>query len=219
MSQEMDGFKTNELLNAPASQKNIAVLVSGNGSNLKALINAVNTGKITNANIALVISNKKNVNALKIAKDAEIPAVYIARDVFDSDEEYDLFLLIKLNEYSIDLVLLAGYLRIITPTFLKAYENRILNIHPSLLPSFGGKGMYGMKVHQAVLNSKSDKSGCTVHLVTEEIDGGPILAQACVSIAPEDTAEVIAAKILIEEHKLYPQAVNNFISTIMLNSI
>jgi len=218
MSQEMDGFKTNELLNAPASQKNIAVLVSGNGSNLKALINAVNTGKITNANIALVISNKKNANALKIAKDAEIPAVYIARDVFDSDEEYDLFLLIKLNEYSIDLVLLAGYLRIITPTFLKAYENRILNIHPSLLPSFGGKGMYGMKVHQAVLNSKSDKSGCTVHLVTEEIDGGPILAQACVSIAPEDTAEVIAAKILIEEHKLYPQAVNNFISTIMLNS-
>jgi len=219
MSQEMDGFKTNELLNAPASQKNIAVLVSGNGSNLKALINAVNTGKITNANIALVISNKKNVNALKIAKDAEIPAVYIARDVFDSDEEYDLFLLNKLNKYSIDLVLLAGYLRIITPTFLKAYENRILNIHPSLLPSFGGKGMYGMKVHQAVLNSKSDKSGCTVHLVTEEIDGGPILAQACVSIAPEDTAEVIAAKILIEEHKLYPQAVNNFISTIMLNSI
>ncbi|OGH96777.1 MAG: phosphoribosylglycinamide formyltransferase [Candidatus Melainabacteria bacterium GWA2_34_9] len=215
----MDGFKTNELLNAPASQKNIAVLVSGNGSNLKALINAVNTGKITNANIALVISNKKNVNALKIAKDAEIPAVYIARDVFDSDEEYDLFLLNKLNKYSIDLVLLAGYLRIITPTFLKAYENRILNIHPSLLPSFGGKGMYGMKVHQAVLNSKSDKSGCTVHLVTEEIDGGPILAQACVSIAPEDTAEVIAAKILIEEHKLYPQAVNNFISTIMLNSI
>ena len=219
MSQEMDGFKTNELLNAPASQKNIAVLVSGNGSNLKALINAVNTGKITNANIALVISNKKNANALKIAKDAEIPAVYIARDVFDSDEEYDLFLLNKLNKYSIDLVLLAGYLRIITPTFLKAYENRILNIHPSLLPSFGGKGMYGMKVHQAVLNSKSDKSGCTVHLVTEEIDGGPILAQACVSIAPEDTAEVIAAKILIEEHKLYPQAVNNFISTIMLNSI
>ena len=218
MSQEMDGFKTNELLNAPASQKNIAVLVSGNGSNLKALINAVNTGKITNANIALVISNKKNANALKIAKDAEIPAVYIARDVFDSDEEYDLFLLNKLNKYSIDLVLLAGYLRIITPTFLKAYENRILNIHPSLLPSFGGKGMYGMKVHQAVLNSKSDKSGCTVHLVTEEIDGGPILAQACVSIAPEDTAEVIAAKILIEEHKLYPQAVNNFISTIMLNS-
>ena len=212
MLQEMDGFK-----NAQALRKNIAVLASGNGSNLSALINGVNTGKIANANITVVISNKKNAKALTIAQDAGIPAFFAVRDLFNSDEEYDLFLLNKLNEYSIDLVLLAGYLKIITPIFLKAFENRILNIHPSLLPAFGGKGMYGMKVHQAVLNSKSDKSGCTVHLVTEEIDGGHILAQSSVSIAPDDTAEVLAAKVLAEEHKLYPQAVNEFISTIMLN--
>ncbi|HBG48975.1 MAG TPA: phosphoribosylglycinamide formyltransferase [Cyanobacteria bacterium UBA9971] len=209
----MDGFK-----NTSALRKNIAVLVSGNGSNLNALINAVNTGKIVNANIALVISNKKSANALNIARDAKIPTFYVARDLFNSDEEYDLFLLNKLNEYSTDLVLLAGYLRIITPIFLKAFENRILNIHPSLLPDFGGKGMYGMKVHQAVLNSKSVKSGCTVHLVTEKIDGGHILAQSSVSIMPDDSAEILAAKVLEEEHKLYPLAVNNFISTIMLNN-
>ena len=208
----MDGFK-----NISALRKNIAVLASGNGSNLNALINAVNTGKIANAKIALVISNKKSANALNIARDAEIPAFYAARNLSNSDEEYDLFLLNKLNEYSIDLVLLAGYLKIITPIFLKAFENRILNIHPSLLPDFGGKGMYGMKVHQAVLNSKADKSGCTAHLVTEKIDGGRILAQSSVSIALDDTAETLAAKVLAEEHKLYPLAVNNFISTVQFH--
>ncbi|OGI01113.1 MAG: phosphoribosylglycinamide formyltransferase [Candidatus Melainabacteria bacterium GWF2_32_7] len=213
----MDGFKINKL-KIPTARKNIAILASGNGSNLEALINAVNTEEITNANIALVVSNKNNAFALARAKDAKIPAFYAARDLFNSDEEYDLYLLNKLNEYSIDIVLLAGYLRIITPPFLKAFENRILNIHPSLLPAFGGKGMYGMKVHQAVINSNSKKSGCTVHLVTEKIDGGSILAQACVSVSPADTAEILAAKVLTEEHKLYPQAVNDFISTIMLNN-
>lgn len=198
--------------------KRIAILASGNGSNLASLINAINSGKIANANIALVISNKKDAQALTRAREAKIPAFYIARNLFNSDEEYDFFLLNKLNEYKIDVVLLAGFLRILTPPFLKAFENRILNIHPSLLPEFGGKGMYGIKVHQAVINSKAEKSGCTVHLVTEKIDGGLILAQATVSIEPNDTAELLSAKVLAEEHKLYPQAVNNFISTIIVNN-
>lgn len=202
MLQEMDGYR------------NIAVLASGNGSNLAALINAVNSGNIANANIALVVSNKKDAYAITIAKNAGIPAVSIERSLFNSDEEYDLFLLNKLKEFKIDIVLLAGYLRIITSPFLKAFENRILNIHPSLLPDFGGKGMYGMKVHQAVLNAKPEKSGCTVHLVTEKIDGGPILAQAIVSVTPDDTPEILAAKVLKEEHKLYPQAVNKFIASL-----
>jgi len=205
MSQEMDGYN--------CAAKNIAVLASGNGSNLDAIINAVNNGNIVNANIGLVISNKKEAYALTRAKDAQIPTVYIQRSLFNSDEEYDLHIINKLNEYQIDVVLLAGYLRIITSPFLKAFENRILNIHPSLLPAFGGKGMYGMKVHQSVIDSKFKKSGCTVHLVTEKIDGGQILAQACVCVTSEDTPESLAAKILKEEHKLYPQAVNEFIST------
>ena len=213
MLQKMDGSKKMSL----KSQASLAVLASGKGSNLSALINAINSGNIANANIALVISNKKDSYALTIAREAKIPAVSIERSLFNSDEEYDLFLLEKLKEFNIDVVLFAGYLRIITPPFLKAYENRILNIHPSLLPDFGGKGMYGMKVHQAVISSNSEKSGCTVHLVTEEIDGGPVLAQACVSIKSDDTAESLAAKVLKEEHKLYPKAVNEFISTLLLN--
>lgn len=209
MLQEMGGYKKPVLL---------AVLASGNGSNLKALIKAINSGDIANANISLVISNKKDSKALTIAKESDISAVLLERNLFDSDEEYDLSLLNKLKEFEIDVVILAGYLRIITAPFLKAYENRILNIHPSLLPDFGGRGMYGMKVHQAVINSKVEKSGCTVHLVTEEIDGGEVLAQACVCITSDDTAEILAAKVLKEEHKLYPQAVNDFIFSLMLNN-
>jgi phosphoribosylglycinamide formyltransferase-1 len=217
MSQEMAGYNCEagmDDMNVSSCNKNIAVLASGNGSNLGALINAVNSGKIKNATIALVVSNQKDAYALTRAGNAEISAVYIQRSLFNSDEEYDLFLINKLNEYQIDLVLLAGYLRIITSPFLKAFENRILNIHPSLLPDFGGKGMYGMKVHQAVINSKSPKSGCTVHLVTKEIDGGPVLAQASVCVTSDDTPETLAAKVLEEEHKLYPKAVNEFIASI-----
>lgn len=200
MLQEMDGYNYK-----------LAVLASGSGSNLASLINAVNSKSIANANIALVISNKKDAYALTIARNANIPAIYLQKSLFNSEEEYDLHLINKLKEHQIDIVLLAGYLRIITPPFLKAFKDRILNIHPSLLPDFGGKGMYGMKVHQAAINSKSKKSGCSVHLVTEEIDGGPVLAQAIVSIEPDDTPEILAAKVLKEEHKLYPKAVNKFI--------
>jgi phosphoribosylglycinamide formyltransferase-1 len=196
----------------------IAVLASGSGSNLAALINAINTGNIKNAKIELVISNKENAYALTRAKEANIPAIYIDKKLFNSDEEYDLYLVNKLNEFKIEVVLLAGYLRIITTPFLKAYKNKILNIHPSLLPDHGGKGMYGIKVHQAVLNSNAKKSGCTVHLVTEKVDGGPILAQTSVSVSPDDTPGSLASKVLEQEHKLYPQAVNNFISTIMLSN-
>jgi len=208
MLQEMDGSK---------NSVSLAVLASGNGSNLKALIKAINCAEIKNANIALVISNKKDSKSLIIAKEADIPIFSPDRNLFNSDEEYDLCMLNKLKAFKIDVVILAGYLRIITAPFLKIYENRILNIHPSLLPDFGGKGMYGMKVHQAVINSKAKKSGCTAHLVTEEIDGGTILAQACVSITPYDTAEILAAKVLKEEHKLYPRVINEFISTFFNN--
>ncbi len=203
MLQETVGFK-----------KKIAVLASGGGSNLAALIEAVNRGDIQNAAIELIISNKKDAYALIRGKEANIPIFYLPRSMFKSNEDYDNQIIEKLNEYNIDLILLAGYLRIITKPFIKAFEKRILNIHPSLLPNFGGKGMYGMKVHQAVIDSKCSKSGCTVHLVTEEIDKGPILGQESVDIEFDDTPESLAAKVLVKEHLLYPRVVNEYVSKI-----
>ena len=203
MLREMDGY---------SSKINLAILASGSGSNLGALISAVESQAINNADISLVISNKETAYALTRAQKANIPAICLKRNLFNSDEEYDREVIKNLKEYNIDVVILAGYLRIITKPFLKAFEGRILNIHPSLLPDFGGKGMYGAKVHEAVINAKKAKSGCSVHIVTEEIDGGPILAQACVPVSPNDTPESLAKKVLKEEHKLYPTAVNDFIA-------
>lgn len=206
MLREMTGF---------SSKINLAVLASGSGSNLGAIINAVNSNTIKNADISLVISNKESAYALTRAKEAGIPSVYVKRSHFASDEDYDLHLLEILKNHNIDLVLLAGYLRIITIPFLKAYEDRILNIHPSLLPDFGGKGMYGIKVHQSVIGAQKDKSGCTVHIVTEEVDGGRILAQACVDVLQGDTPETLATKVLVQEHKLYPKAINDYCQDIL----
>jgi len=205
MLQKQAGYNTN------SEKKNIAVLASGSGSNLASIINAVSTGIIENAMVALVISNKKEAYALTRAKEAGINTLYIQRSLFNSDEDYDIFLADSLKKHNIDVILTAGYLRIITKPLLEAYENKILNIHPSLLPDFGGKDMYGIKVHQAVISAKVQESGCTVHLVTEEIDGGPILAQAKVCVMSDDSPEILAARVLAEEHKLFPKAVNEFI--------
>lgn len=212
MSQKMDGCNiTGELTKPVISGKKIAVLVSGSGSNLFALINAVKSKIINNAEVSLVISNKKDAYALEIAKHENIKSVYLQRSLFESDEEYDAHLVSVLKQNNIDIVLLAGYLRIISAYFIKSFENKILNIHPSLLPDFGGKGMYGIKVHQAVIDSNNKISGCSVHLVTKEIDGGRVLAQAAVDINNNETAKTLAAKVLEQEHILYPMTVNDYI--------
>lgn len=217
MLQKQDGYnctkEADDMNNNPTLTEitRLAVLASGSGTNLASLINAVDTGIIKGAEISLVISNKKDAYALIRAQEAGIPAFYAQRSLFASDEDYDLFIVSRLREYNIDIILLAGYLRIITKPLLQAFANRILNIHPSLLPEFGGKNMYGIKVHQAVIDSKVKNSGCSVHLVTEEIDGGPVLSQATIGILPDDTPESLAARILTEEHKLYPKTVNEFI--------
>lgn len=184
------------------SKKNLAVLASGSGSNLEALIQAVKCGIINNAQIALVISNKQDAFALIRAQSAGIPAFCIK-----TDEE----IIAKLKEFNTDLVLLAGYLKILSSSFLEAYKSRILNIHPSLLPDFGGMGMYGIKVHEAVIKAGVTESGCTVHLVTEEIDSGPILAQSRVAVLPEDTPKTLAKRVLEQEHLLYSRTVREFI--------
>ncbi|HSA07219.1 MAG TPA: phosphoribosylglycinamide formyltransferase [Candidatus Gastranaerophilales bacterium] len=191
----------------------LAVLVSGSGTNLESLINAVNSGIIKDGQISLVISNKETAYALKRAENAGIPSFIIKRSSFDSNEDFDKYLLEKLIENKIEIVLLAGYMRILTKPLLDAYKDKILNIHPSLLPDFGGAGMYGIKAHEAVIKAGVTISGCSVHVVNEHIDGGPVIAQSRIKVMPEDTPQSLAKKVLIEEHKLYPATVQNFIST------
>jgi phosphoribosylglycinamide formyltransferase-1 len=196
---------------------NLAVLASGSGSNLASLISAVNQGIIDNARIALVISNKQSAYALQRAREAGIPAINLKRSEFANDEAFDAEVVNWLRKYDIDVVLLAGYLRILTEPLLESYSNRILNIHPSLLPDFGGVGMYGIKVHEAVINTGVAKSGCTIHIVNKTVDGGPILSKAEVPVFPDDTPHALAERVLKEEHKLYPATVREFVNQLLIS--
>jgi phosphoribosylglycinamide formyltransferase-1 len=184
--------------------KRVAVLVSGGGSNLQALIDAINAGRIK-AQIVLVISNKLGVYALERASRNGIPSLIIpTKDRLM--EEYSRQILERLQREQIDLICLAGFTRILSPEVAEAFPNRILNIHPSLLPAFGGKGMYGLRVHQAVLESGAKFTGATVHLVTANTDQGPIVCQDVLRINDEDTPETLAQRVLEIEHRIYPQA-------------
>lgn len=175
----------------------IAVLVSGGGTNLQSLIDASIEGYF-NSEISLVLSNKSEAYGLERASQAKIPNYVIKND----DEILDL-----LEKYSIDLVVLAGYLKILGKDFLEKYKNRIINIHPSLLPKFGGKGMYGLNVHKAVHNAGERKSGATVHYVTEEVDGGQIILQKAIDISSCKSPEEIQENILKIEHEILKEAV------------
>jgi phosphoribosylglycinamide formyltransferase-1 len=186
--------------------KRIGVLVSGGGSNLQSLIEATQRNELR-AKIAVVISNKPGVYALERAARHKIPAVLVDHRLYQSNYEFSRAILDTLTEYRIDLICLAGFLRILDQCVTERYPNRILNIHPALLPAFGGKGMYGHHVHEAVIASGVKFSGATVHLVTPRTDVGPIVAQAVVAIDDRDTPETLAAKVLTLEHRLYPQAV------------
>jgi phosphoribosylglycinamide formyltransferase 1 len=182
----------------------IAVLVSGRGSNLQAIIDSIEKGYIKNAAINVVISNKENAYALERAKNHGIGAIFLDPGKYDRDG-YDRAILDVLNQYDTDLLLLAGYFRILGNEIIKVYRNRIMNIHPSLLPAFKGLHAqkqafeYGVKV-----------AGCTVHFVDEGLDSGPIILQRCVSVLPEDTEETLTARILEQEHIIYPEAVRLF---------
>lgn len=187
----------------------IAVLVSGGGTNLAALIAAVNDGTITNAEIAVVISNNKNAYALTRAKDAGIEALCISPKDYDSRDDFNHELVAALQERKIDLVVLAGYLVIIPDIMVKSFSGRIINIHPSLIPSFCGTGYYGLKVHEAVLARGVKVSGATVHFVDEGTDTGPIILQKAVPVEEGDTPEVLQRRIMEQaEWKILPEAVN-----------
>jgi len=185
---------------------NIAVLVSGGGTNLQALIDA--QGEVLqHGKIKLVISSKPDVYALQRAKQASIDHCVIAKRDYSTQEEFSNALLQQLQSYQIDMIVLAGYLSILDETIIRAYPNRIINIHPSLIPSFCGKGYYGLKVHEAALTYGVKVTGATVHIVNEIPDGGKILLQKAVDILPFDTPETLQQRVMEEaEWILLPQA-------------
>ena len=187
--------------------KRIAVLASGSGTNLQAIIDAVKNGRLNQVDIAVVISNKKDAFALQRAQDAKIKAIFINQREFKSNEDYDKKLVEVINSHKIDLIVLAGYMKILTDSFVNAFPDKVINIHPALLPNFGGKGMYGKYVHEAVLKSGVKESGCTVHFVTTEVDSGPIIVQRKVPVMSNDTVDSLSKRILVEEHKLLVEAV------------
>ena len=185
---------------------NIAVLVSGGGTNLQALIDAQGN-VLQHGKIKLVISSKPDVYALQRAENAGINHCVIAKRDYVTQEEFSNALLKQLQSYQIDMIVLAGYLSILDETIIRAYPNRIINIHPSLIPSFCGKGYYGLKVHEAALAYGVKVTGATVHIVNEIPDGGKILLQKAVDILPSDTAEILQQRVMEEaEWILLPQA-------------
>jgi formyltetrahydrofolate-dependent phosphoribosylglycinamide formyltransferase len=177
----------------------IAVAISGRGSNLEALLDALGPG--ARAQVALVLSDRAEAAGLDRARNRGIPAETLSHPA-DSDEWLRL-----LWRFRIDLVVLAGYVKLVPAPVIAAYRGRIINIHPALLPAFGGKGMYGRRVHQAVLDSGARESGATVHLVDEVYDRGAVLAQVRVPVLPGDTADTLAERVLAVEHRLLPAAV------------
>ena len=199
------------MLNMPTNRTEplrVAVLASGRGTNLQAVIDAIDCGDV-HARIMAVVSNKPDAVALERARKHDLNAVFVDPKPFagrsDGREAYDQALLKVLAEHRAELVLLAGYMKIVTGVLLSAYRNRIMNIHPSLLPSFPG-----LDVQKKALEWGCRLAGCTVHFVTEGVDEGPIILQAAVPILDDDTADTLAARILEQEHKIYPRAVQLF---------
>ena len=192
---------TDETYRSPRKTGRIAVLLSGRGSNFRALLAAVREGRI-DAEIALVLSNKTEAPGLASACEAGLDTLFLDPKSFPSKEDYDAEIVRELGARDIDLVCLAGYMKILTPVFCRAFKNRILNIHPALLPAFPG-----LHVQQGAIDWGVRFSGCTVHFVAEEVDMGPIVLQAAVPVLQDDTEETLSARILVEEHRIYPEAV------------
>lgn len=187
----------------------LGILVSGGGTNLQAILDALDQGVITNAAVSVVISNNSGAYALKRAEDRGIPAVCISPKCYDNREEFHKALLAELQKKQVDLVVLAGYLVAVPPMIVEAYPNRIINIHPSLIPSFCGTGFYGVRVHEGVLNRGVKITGATVHFVDTGTDTGPIILQKAVKIKSDDTPEVLQRRVMENaEWKILPKAIN-----------
>jgi phosphoribosylglycinamide formyltransferase 1 len=185
---------------------NITVFASGRGSNTRAILENIDQGKIP-ARIVCIISNNKSAGIFNIAASREIPSRYLDPAAFTNEEEYVSTLLSVLDEFQTDLIVLAGYLKKIPSNVIQRYRHRMINIHPALLPAFGGKGMYGKHVHAAVMNYGAKVTGVTVHFVDEEYDHGPIILQEPVRVRDDDTAESLAQRVLEREHTVYSEAI------------
>ena len=187
----------------------IAVLVSGGGTNLQAIIDKIAEGVITNTEIAVVISNNKNAYALERAKQAGIEAVCVSPKDYENREQFNQEFLNTLDSYQVDLVVLAGFLVVIPPAMIQKYENRIINIHPSLIPSFCGTGYYGLKVHEGALARGVKVTGATVHFVDEGTDTGPIILQKAVEVQNGDTPEILQRRVMEQaEWEILPRAIH-----------
>lgn len=188
---------------------NIAVFASGRGSNFQAILNAINAGLLP-AQVVVLISNKSDAGAMEIAHLHNIPTQHLSQKMFSSEEALADAILEVLEKNHAEFIALSGYMKKIPTQVIRQYRNRIINIHPALLPSFGGEGMYGHHVHEAVIASGEKISGATVHLVDEEYDRGPIVLQKTVAIVPNETPDSLAAKVLKIEHEIFPLALKAF---------
>lgn len=190
---------------------NVAVLVSGGGTNLQAIIDASDRGEIINGKICCVISSKDGVFALQRAKTAGIPTEVVLKKDYSGIAEYDKALINVLEKYNADLVVLAGFMTIIGSDFVNRFENRIINVHPALIPSFCGAGFYGLKVHESALEKGVKVAGATVHFVTEECDAGPIILQKAIDVLEDDTPQTLQKRVMEQvEWKLLPKAISLF---------
>jgi formyltetrahydrofolate-dependent phosphoribosylglycinamide formyltransferase len=188
---------------------NIAVFGSGKGSNFRSILDKILEGEIP-AKVGVVISNNSKSGILEIAREHNIPALHISQKQFISEEEFNNKILKVLEEFNINFIVLAGYMKKIDSLIVSKFKNRIINIHPALLPAFGGKEMYGSRVHTAVIDYGCKYSGATVHIVDDEYDHGAIILQESVPVLENDTPEILAARVLKIEHKIFPQAVKLF---------
>ncbi|HEX8551171.1 MAG TPA: phosphoribosylglycinamide formyltransferase [Abditibacteriaceae bacterium] len=186
----------------------IGILVSGGGrgSNVHAILSAINAGQLQ-AHIALLVATKEDHGAVALAREAGVKTLVLPTKECATPEEWDHRVADALYQEGVSLVCLAGYLRRLTHVLLDAFPRRIINVHPSLLPSFGGKGMYGTRVHRAVLDYGCKVTGCTVHFCNEHLDAGAIIAQACVPVEDDDTPDTLQARVQKQEHRLYPQCI------------
>jgi len=186
----------------------IGVLVSGGGTNLQAILDGIGSGKIPDSQVVLVLSSTPNAFALERAKGAGIPTAIIKRNSFSSASEYDLALVAELQKHQVDLVLLAGFMSILGADFFTSLKNRVMNVHPALIPAFSGPGYYGLKVHEAVLDMGCKVTGASVHFVTPEVDAGPLILQKAVEVREGDTPESLQKRVMEEaEWQIYPEAV------------
>ena len=187
----------------------LGVFASGRGSNFEAILEAIREDRL-DAEARLLLSNKRDAGALSIAKNYGVPTAVVSKPDFTSRELFVKMMLSTLKDHGVEFIALAGYMKRVPPEVISAYRNRMVNIHPALLPSFGGKGMYGHHVHETVLAQGCKVTGVTVHIVDEVYDHGPIVAQRCVPVEEGDTPERLAARVLKVEHEIYAEALQLF---------